>query len=64
MAYHSIILFERFIILFNYKHQYVIYAPLSQCSPQPNMLVAWVSSLELVFLCDYKAFLLYTLFLL
>ena len=55
-----ILLFELFIILFNYKYQYVIiHAPLS--SPQPNMLVAWVSSLELEFLNGYKAFsLLYT----
>ena len=29
-------------------------------SPQPSMLVAWVSSLELEFLNGYKAFSLYT----
>ena len=33
-------------------------------SPQPNMLVAWVSFLELEFQNGYEAFTLYTLFLL
>ena len=53
----TIILFELFIILFNYKYQYVIIMHhYLSASPQPNRLLAWVSSLELEFLNGYKAF--------